>query len=153
MPEIPQNPDRAILSGAFANFQCILSQSQRSIYTELSFSVDHVFADPTDQLARGATITLIIAGGSVQTSSGTLSYLIDPEQFFIQPQKRYLVVLSYHSDGDFYTLAKNWELSNGVVKPNSKIEQSRAAKGKSSLAGLSEAQLATSLQALIAPTY
>lgn len=104
--------------------------SQPSVYTEVSFSIDGVLEDPTNQLAPGAAITVAISGGSVQTSNGTVSYLIDPEQFFIQPQKRYLMVLSYHSDGAFYTLAKNWELSNGIVKPNSKLEQSRAARGK-----------------------
>lgn len=89
----------------------------------------------------------------MQTSNGTISYLIDPEQFFIQPQKRYLLVLSYHQDGDFYTLAQSWELSNGVVKPNSKLEQNRAAKGKASLAGVPEGQLAASLQTLLMPSY
>jgi hypothetical protein len=77
----------------------------------------------------------------------------NPEQFFIQPQKHYLLVLSYHSDGDFYTLAKSWELSNGIVKPNSKLEQLRATKGKSTLAGLPENQIAASLPAMLAVNY
>ena len=86
----------------------------------------------------------------MQTASGTLSYLLDPQDFFIQPGKRYLLVLSYHADGDFYTLAKNWELSGGVVKPNSKLEQTPAAQGKASLAGLAENQLAAALRGLSA---
>jgi hypothetical protein len=58
-----------------------------------------------------------------------------------------------HSDGDFYTLAKNWELANGVVKPNSKLEQNRAAAGKAILAGLPESQLAAPLQTMLVPAY
>ena len=72
----------------------------------------------------------------MQTSGGRLSYLVDPQDFFIQPGKRYLLVLSYNADGDFYTLVKNWELSGGVVNANSKLEQIRAAQGKASLAGV-----------------
>jgi hypothetical protein len=41
-PEIPPIPDRVILTGTFAAYQSILTQSQRSIYTEVSFSVDRV---------------------------------------------------------------------------------------------------------------
>lgn len=151
VPEIPEIPDRAVLSGTFASFQSLLSQSQRSIYTEVLFSVDHVFTAPAGQLAPGGTITIIIPGGSVQTSDATLSYLVDPEHFFIQPQRRYLLVLLYHSQGDFYTLAKDWELADGVVKPNSKLEQMRAAKGKAILAGISETQLSTTIQRLLSP--
>ena len=86
----------------------------------------------------------------MQTSGGRLSYLVDPQDFFIQPGKRYLLVLSYNADGDFYTLVKNWELSGGVVNANSKLEQIRAAQGKASLAGVAEAQVASALQGLLA---
>jgi hypothetical protein len=153
LPEMPRNPDRAVLTGTFMKFQSLLSQSQRSLYTEVSFSIDRVFADPTSQLAPAAAVTLIVPGGSVQTSRDSLSYLVDPEQFFIQPQKRYLLVLSYHSDGDFFTLAKSWELSSGVVKPNSRLEQLRAANRTAALAGASETQLDSLLQPLLSITY
>jgi hypothetical protein len=149
IPEIPQIPDRVILTGTFAKFESILSQSQRSIYTEVGFSVDRVLADPKGQLARGVMVTAIIPGGTVQIAGDTLSYLVDPEDFFIQPQKRYLLVLSYHSDGDFYTFVKNWDLSDGVVKPNSKVEQIRAAKGKAILSGKSETQLPAAVPPLL----
>lgn len=145
-PELPTNPNRTIVSATFTKFQSVLSQSQRSIYTEISFTLDHSFEAPNDPLAAGTTITVAIAGGSVQTSGGNLSYLVDPQDFFIQPGKRYLLVLSYNADGDFYTLVKNWELSGGVVTPNSKLEQTRAAQGKAALASVAEDQIAPVLQ-------
>lgn len=62
-------------------------------------------------------------------------------------------MLSYVAEGDFYTLVKNWDLSDSVVKPNSKLEQARAAKGKAALAGLPENQISSSLEPLLMTAY
>ena len=62
-------------------------------------------------------------------------------------------MLTYQSSGDFYMLAKDWELSNGLVQPNSRIEQLRAAKGTAILAGAPETQLDSLLQPLLSTAY
>ncbi len=149
IPELPANPDRTILTASFSSFKSVLSQSQRCIYTEINFSVDRTFQSATASLASGAAITVIIPGGSVQTGTGTLSYLADPQKFFIQPGNKYLLVLSYDADGDFYTLVKDWTVSGGALQPDSALEQARAAAGKSSLAGISESQIASAIAPLL----
>ena len=112
--------------------------------------MDGVFQPGQGALNKGSAITVIVPGGTATTTTGTLSYLADAKDMFIQPNRRYLLVLSYNSAGQFYTLIKDWELVNGVVKANSKIEQLRATAGQSVLVGTNEAQLSAILAPLIA---
>ena len=52
-----------------------------------------------------------------------------------------LLVLSHHADGDFYSRAGDWDISDGVVRANSDRESRIAQQGKSALVGLSKDQL------------
>lgn len=147
-PEIPDAAARAVLTGTFIGYRSVLTSSRRSIYTEVNITVSHVFEAP-ERLAEGSTITLALPGGTVGTTNGTISYLTDPKAYSIEPNKRYLFVLSYHPKGDFYSLIATWNLSTGVVKPNSGAEQARAEAGESLLVGLTEDQLIPALNSLL----
>ncbi len=140
-------PNRTVLIGTFTDFKSIVSSSRKSVYTEVSVSVSYVFESANNDVAPGSAITVAVAGGSVRTEDGqVISCLTDPAEFFIQPRKKYLFVLSYNPKGQFYTVAKDWDLSTGVVKANSQSEQVRADKGRSSLIGLTEQNLIPTLQ-------
>jgi hypothetical protein len=137
-PEIPVVLNRVTVSATFTSSQSVLSHSGRSIYTEITFTINRIFEDAEGALSTGNTLTAIIPGGSVQTVSGPASFLVDPEDTFIQPKKRYLLVLSHNPAAQFYAVVKNWDLSSKIVKPNSKQDLLRTAAGKSVLANVSE---------------
>lgn len=147
--EIPDVNARSILIGDFQGFQSVLSASHRSIYTEVTFKVDRVLEDTAGRATPGGTATVIVPGGTVDLNGRALSYLTTDKEYFIQPAQKYLLVLSYHPQGDFYIIAKTWIIANGVLRPNSNLERIRAAQGKSVLTGLSEAQAVVSLSNLI----
>jgi hypothetical protein len=50
-------------------------------------------------------------------------------------------VLSHHADGDFYSRAGDWDISDGVVRANSDRDNRIARQGKSALVGLTKDQL------------
>jgi hypothetical protein len=117
-PEIFDAPNRAILIATFSQYQPVLSNSGRSVYTEVTLSVQDVFEDPAGTLP-GNSIVLVLPGGTVKTDSGAaLSFLAQPRQYFISAGRTYLFVMSYHADGKFYMLAQGWDLTDGSVRRN-----------------------------------
>lgn len=98
-PEIPNLPNRTVVIGTFTASQPVLSNSGRSIYTEAQFLVTNVFQDAAGNLNPGGTLE-------------------KPRRYSLQPQKTYLLVLSFHASGAFYTEGKSWDLSGGTVQAN-----------------------------------
>jgi hypothetical protein len=140
-PEIPEVPDRVILTATFATYQSILTRSGRVVYTEISFGVQRAWQDHGRALAN-STITLAIPGGTVAIASGqNISFLTQPRKRSLQPNKSYLMVLSYHASGDFYSDAGNWDISDGTVRANNLHEEERFKECRSTLVGLTVEQL------------
>jgi hypothetical protein len=146
-PEILEFPDRAVLIGTFKSFKSVLSASGRVVYTEAIIQVAEVFEDVSGASRPGADITIALPGGTVSTSDGkAISYLTQPQSFFIQPGRTYLFVLGYYAAaGDIYMIGKDWDLSDGIVRANSGLDLRRQREGTSSLVGLTRAQLVQSL--------
>jgi hypothetical protein len=140
--EIPNVPNRSIVIGTFASYHPVLSRSGRSIYTEVVLSLSHVFEDSGGNLP-GSAIVLILPGGTVSTPAAELSFLTQPRQYFIKPGSTYLLVMSFHRDGTFYMLAKDWDLTSGIVQRNSPAPKT----APSTLVGLTTQQLITRLVA------
>ena len=153
-PELPLVPNRIILTATFTSHRSILSDSQRSIYTEVSFLVDDVLDDQSGRtITHGHDITVGLAGGSILTLSGErISYLVQPRKLFLQPDKKYLLVLSYKPDEDFYTAGDFWDISDGTVRVGSIRNESLRREGRSSLVGLTVDQLPEALNQLLAQT-
>jgi hypothetical protein len=142
--EIPVLPDRAVVIASFSSYQPVLSRSGRSIYTEVTFSVSNSFQDPAGGIKTGSTIVLILPGGTVRTEAGlVLSFLTQPRRYFVAPGRIYLLALSFHSVGNFYSLGKNWDLTTGVVQQNFGASK----QAPSTLVGLTVPQLITTLNA------
>lgn len=149
-PEIAQVPNRVILTATFMRFRSILTASERAVYTDVTFRVHEVFQVRAGHARPGDDITVSLAGGTVVTPGGKiLSYLTQPREVFLQPNRRYLLVLTYHDLGDFYQAADNWDISEGVVRPNSAASRRRARDGRSSLSGITTDQLPPSLYKLL----
>ncbi len=128
--EIPIVPNRAIVIGTFTNARSILTESGRCIYTDITFLVDHVFETTNHSLSTNAPITLSIQGGTVATAAGhVLSYLTPPRSMFIQPSRRYLLFLSYEPSGDFFLMAADWDVTDGIVHPNDTFSMREAKRG------------------------
>jgi len=150
-PEIAEVSDRAVVIATFTGHRSVLTASGREVYTEITFHVSSVFQDVSGRAVRDSDITVALRGGTVKTADGkVISYLTDPRQYFIQPQRTYLLVLSHHADGDFYSLAGDWDISDGVVRVNSKVGQQRSKEGKSTLVGLTTEQLIHALEERLA---
>jgi hypothetical protein len=141
-PEIAETSNRAVVIATFTGYRSVLTASGREVYTEVTFHVSNVFQDVSGRAARDSDITVALRGGTVKTADGkVISYLTDPRSYFIQPQRTYLLVLSHHADGDFYSRAGDWDISDGVVRANSDRDSRIAQQGKSALVGLTKDQL------------
>ena len=146
-PEIPEVPNRAVLTGTFVSYRSILTASGRAIYTDITFRVHQVLQDRGGHALPGSDITVSITGGTVTTQSGQIiSYLTQPRSLFLQPTRSYLLVLSYEERGDFYTIADNWDISDGAARPNTIRHRMRSDQGHSSLSGLTNDELIRTLR-------
>jgi hypothetical protein len=133
-PELPELPNRTILTATFTSFQSILTTSGRTVYTDVSFRVHDVVEG--EHVTPDSSITVSIAGGTVKASGvKVISYLTQPRDMFLQPGRTYLLVLSYKSSGDFYTLGEDWDISDGIARPNTHFTQWMFEHGKSSIGG------------------
>jgi hypothetical protein len=125
-PEVPTVENRQVLIGTFVSFEPILSESKKSIYTEVVFHVEEVLEHSQSDNSSSNFITVIVPGGTVVNPDGSvLSFMTNPRQEFIIPSKRYLLVLSYHSPGDFNMLVRAWDISNGTARSGFNTLQSR----------------------------
>lgn len=138
-PEFPPVENAVWVIGKFEGYRTFLSSSERSVYTEINLRVQNIIGHPDfAPLAEGGVIDVARPGGTILAPWGkVLSYLVgNPLPYDTQPGHTYLFLLQYHSEGNFYTEGKRWELSDGVVKPDSDLEQYRAEHGKSEINGL-----------------
>jgi hypothetical protein len=149
--EIPPDPNRVVLTGTFTKQRSVLSASERSLYNDVTVHVDKVFEDQGASGAfHGGDVTIMIGGGTVTLASGlTLTYDTWPARFSLQPDHRYLLVLSYHREGDFFIVRDDWSISDGIVRPNTEPGEYRAKHGLSSLNGLTVQQLGPALDKLL----
>jgi len=151
-PEIKEVQNRVILTGAFTGHRSVLSASEFSLYTEVTLRVDEVFDDQSSSghPFRNRDITLLLSGGTVTLRSGRiLSHNTPPRRLFLEPDHKYLLVLSYHSDGDFYQYLDDWDISDGTVRANTYRTEYAARSGRSHLSGLTVEQLGPALDTLL----
>ncbi len=151
-PEIPDFPNRAIATATFTSHRSVLSASEFSMYTEVTLRVDEVFEDRTGSggLVAGKDITLLLPSGTVLLQSGQkLTADIPLDEPPLAPDHKYLFVMSYHPKGDFYDVTDDWDISDGIVRPNTGPGEYRAKHGLSSLNGLTVQQLGPALDKLL----
>jgi hypothetical protein len=141
--EIPDLPNRALVIGTFISYQPVLSRSGRAIYTEATFSVIRRFEDTSTHATSGSSFVLIIPGGTVTTHGMVLSFLTQPRHFSVSPGRTYLLAMSYHAEGAFFILGKDWDVTEGVVK----VDVSTPRNAPTSFIGLTMQELVAKLDA------
>jgi len=137
-------PGQALFIVTFRRYRTALTPSGRAVYTDMAFTVDHLFRDAIRGHAfTGTEITVSVPGGTVRTGDGQIiSFLTDPEADFAEPGKTYLLMTHYQADGDFYIGGDpDWDLSDGTVRVNSPQARDRIARGDSKINGLSKQEL------------
>jgi hypothetical protein len=108
---------------------------ERATSAQSADRVHHIFQDH-GHAAINSDITVSMPGGTVMGALGQpISYLTQPRSLSLQPTRTYLLLLSYHADGDFYTHVDDWDISDGIARPNTKISQAKAKEG-TSISGL-----------------
>jgi len=149
--DIRPDPNRVVLTGTFTTHRSVLSASEFSLYTEVTVRVDEVFEDRgASSAVHGGDVTIVISGGTVTLASGrTLTYGTEPVQFSLQPDHKYLLVLSYCREGNYFVVMDDWDISGGTVRPNTAPGEYRAKHGLSSLSGLTLEQLGPALGKLL----
>lgn len=150
-PELPDAPNGAILIATFLGARSFLTASGRCVYTDITLRVDRIFESTNHTLLPNSNIALSIAGGTVKTPDGrVISYLTQPRDFFIQPFHQYLVDLSYHAAGDFFTKGPDWEVIDNVLHANDPYYIRLAKDGKSWIDGLTVDQFSRELPSTLA---
>lgn len=149
--DIPPAAGRIALTGTFTQHRSVLSASEFSLYTEITIRVDEVFDDRTASGAMpGRDITVLTSGGTVTLQSGrVLSHNTQPIEYSLQPGHRYLLFLTHQRTGDFYVVTNDWDISDGIVRPNTRPGQYRASHGLSLLTGLRVEELGPALSKLL----
>jgi hypothetical protein len=149
--DIRPDPNRVVLTGTFTKHRSVLSASEFSLYTEVTVHVDEVFEDRgASGAVHGGDVTVVISGGTVTLASGrTLTYGTEPVQFSLQPDHKYLLVLSYCREGNYFVDMDDWDISDATVRPNTAPGEYRAKHGLSSLSGLTLEQLGSALGKLL----
>jgi hypothetical protein len=139
--ELPFFPNEAIVVGSFGAHQVYLTPSRLSIYTDLRLSVEQVLMAGPTGITPGQAIELLVGGRTALLADGrTISdHPYDPTgDHSLQPGHRYVFVLEYRSQGEFFRDHKDWELANGIAVPDRLDEVIRAREGRAKYSGLPE---------------
>ena len=148
-PEFTRDPHMIWVIGRFDSYRCFLSSKEKSIYTEISFTVQSAFGAEasTLQVKPGASIDLASPGGTVLAAGGVvLSYAVEPQQNEMVPGGTYLLQLNPYATQQFFVVENQWDLSTGRAVPLTGVEKARLRTGKSVLAGMTAVQILKTLQ-------
>jgi hypothetical protein len=118
-----RTPNRVVLTATLMNHRSVLTTSEYSLYTEVILRVDKVYDDQSGRKApiAGHDVTMILYGGSVRMQDGT-AFTIKPASHppdFIEPGHKYLLVLGYQKDGDFFEYGDSWDMTTGILRATS----------------------------------
>ncbi len=151
-PEFPpMKPENLWVIAKFEGYSTFLSSTQRCIYTEIHYDIQHIFDESAvshtfPDVREGGQIEALIPGGTIRAPWGkTVSYKFSPEAFSPQPGHTYLLLFVSHHP-NIYFEQKRWDLTSGAVEPDSPLEKVRAKKGRSAIAGMTVSQLATYME-------
>ena len=134
-------PNRAVLTATFTGHCSRLTPSARALYTEITFHVGQIFDDRTGtgHPAPNRDITVILYGGTVKLANGEWFFVQNPAISggeLLQPDHKYLLVLGYHSNGDFYGYGDSWDMTDSILRANSARAQYFVMEHRSALDGL-----------------
>jgi hypothetical protein len=151
-PEFPDGKNSAWVIATFESFHVYaVDPDDQLLYTEMNFRLEDVVKQSASlSLSAGMLVDADIPGGRVKTTKGDIvSSQITPQQYFLQLGHKYLLHLSHQESGGFFWADKRWDLTSGKVQPDDVLEIHRNAIGKSSIAGMSVAELLNYLPSVL----
>lgn len=149
LPEIPDYGSRTVVIGSFTDYDTVLSESRRSIYSEMHIRVERVIKTDQANLVSDATINFLALGGAVRVGLSVVEHYLRPRAGALVPQHRYLLFLRYSPEGDTYDLWKSWELLDGRAMPCQEEDVLGAQRGTSQYAGMNEAEFIAAVSAAV----
>jgi hypothetical protein len=151
-PEFPAEPGATWAIATFEAFHAFaIDPDFQRIYTEMNFRVDVVLKTPSGlSLSTGSVVDVGISGGRIKSPNGEISsFLMQPAPHYYQLGHKYLVQFLYHAQGDFFSSGARWDVSSGTVQPDDDREIARASIGKSTIVGMSLADLVRYLPSVL----
>jgi hypothetical protein len=119
-PELPVSTSDTIVEATFESHLVHLSETKRSIYTELLFRVTNILTNNQKSARVGGTLSILKPGGSIIFPNGrTKAYALADNRDLFGPRASYLLFLNYNAATDSYAVVQSWILLNGKYYPNS----------------------------------
>ncbi len=141
-PELPVHDTDITVVATLGRFQPVLTTSQRSMFTELYFSIEEVLKNRPDMpLAPGQLVTSIMPGGSIRRSDGKVVRATATLDLTLSLGGRYVLFMNYDAKTDSYFVLKAWGLKDQSVVPANREDIARARMGTSRFAGGHETDL------------
>jgi hypothetical protein len=139
-PEFPDVEGSVWAIGTFESVHVYATDSDyHLLYTEMTIELENVFRAPEYlNLSAGILIDCAVSGGRVKLPNGIINSLqLSPNKHFPQPGHKYLFLLRHIDQGNFFIINKSWDISSGIVRPEDPREEDRAARGASTINGMS----------------
>jgi hypothetical protein len=119
-PELPVSTSDTIVEATFESHLVHLSETKRSIYTELEFRLTNLLKNNHNSVRVGGTLSILKPGGSIIFPNGrTKPYALSDNRDLFSPKATYLLFLNYNPATDSYAVVQSWILLNGKYYPNS----------------------------------
>jgi len=142
IPAIPVKESDTVVVATVDAVQPYFSGDHTHLYTEFTLTVEEQIKDTSDLAKVGQSIPIVIRGGRMRLANGRV---IEEKpaftNFAISTGSRYLLFLRYNSTGQYFTVAKSWELKNGGIIPTAHEDQMDAREGKSPYSSMTERNL------------
>ncbi len=147
-PALPVKESDAVVVATVNGVQPYFSNDHTHLYTEFTLTVDEQIKDAPGRAQVGQSIPIIIPGGRMRLADGRVVEEKPAfKNFFIAVGSRYLLFLHYNNTGQYFMVAKSWELKNGGIVPTAHEDQMDEREGKSPYASMNEAKLIQSARA------
>jgi hypothetical protein len=133
--------------GTFESYRVYsVDGGNEGLYTEIHFKVDRVICGPAaSTVARGSTVDVYDPGGRLRTVDGVVhSSELWPERYSFAPGRTYLLELTPRMGGLFR--GGGWDVTDGVVRVSSVVDEVKAEEGKSELVGKTLAEAVAYVQ-------
>lgn len=138
-------PATTVVVATFRDFDVVLSESRRTIYTEQHLVAERVIA-AGQPVTVGQTLIGIEPGGTARIGEHVIEYETQPRPEVLIPLHRYVLFLQSLPSADCYWVNKAWELTDGPVEPVQVEDIERARQHISVYAGMGEIEFLGAVQ-------
>jgi hypothetical protein len=147
---IPVKESDAIVVGTFADHSVLLSQSKRSLYTVIRFTVEATLKSKPLPIMPGEALECVVPGGVAEINGRIIQQRVQSgDDTPLEEHGRYLLFLKYDADRESYSIVKHWLLENGRAVAVDLIETQRVKKGNSDYDGQPENKIIDATKAAV----